>query len=69
MLRDLLVEIAFNFDNAMIIVDALNECEAQTKLVTRIFSDLHDSHEGFNIKTLFLSRNEQDIRDVLKEYD
>lgn len=68
-LRDLLVEMASNFDNAMIIIDALDECGAQTKPVTRILSGLHDSHEGSNIKTLFLSRDEQDIRDVLEGYD
>ena len=67
-LRVLLVEMASSFDNAMIIVDALDECGAQTKSVTRLLSGLHDSHQALKIKTLFLSRDEQEIRDVLGGY-
>lgn len=68
-LRDLLVEMASNFNNAMIIVDALDECGTQSKYVTNLLSGLDNSDEVGNIKTLFLSRNEEDIREVLEGYD
>ena len=68
-LRDLLVEMASSFDNAMIVVDALDECGTQNALVTRLLSSLNDSGDVRNIKTLFLSRDEQEIRQVLEDYD
>lgn len=68
-LRDLLIEMASNFDNAMVIVDALDECGAQSKLVTRLLSSLNSSGEAGNIKLLFLSRDEQEIREVLEGYN
>ena len=68
-LRDLLVDMASSFNNVMIIVDALDECGTQNKFVTRLLSGLNSSDEAGNIKTLFLSRNEEEIREVLEEYD
>lgn len=68
-LRDLLVEMASSFDTAMIVVDALDECGIQNKLVARLLSSLNSSSEAGNIKTLFLSRDEEEIREVLEEYD
>ena len=65
-LRNLLLEMAANFNDVMIIVDALDECDAQTKLVTRLLSSLSDSN---NIKTFFFSRDEQEIRENLEEYN
>ena len=67
-LRDLLVDMASNFNEVMIIVDALDECGAQNKKVTRLLSSLNGSNEICNIKTLFFSRNEQEIREVLEGY-
>ncbi len=68
-LRDLLVEMASSFNTALIIVDALDECGVQTKSVARLLSGLNDSGEAGNIKTLFLSRNEQEIREALDGYN
>lgn len=67
-LRDLLVEMASSFDDAMIVVDALDECGTQSSFVTRLLSSLNNSGEASNIKTLFLSRDEQDIRETLEDY-
>ena len=68
-LRDLLVEMALNFNEVMIIVDALDECGTQNKKVTKLLSNLNGSNESSNIKTLFFSRDEQEIREVLEGYD
>lgn len=68
-LRDLLVQLASCFSNAMIVVDALDECGTQSKYVTRLISSLNVGDEAGNIRTLFLSRNEEEIREVLEEYD
>ena len=67
-LRDLLVEMASSFDDAMIVVDALDECGTQSSFVTSLLSSLNNSGEASNIKTLFLSRDEQDIREALEDY-
>ena len=68
-LRDLVVETASSFNNAMIVVDALDECETQSKFVTRLLCDLHSRGEAGSIKTLFLSRDEEEIREVLDGYE
>ena len=68
-LCDLLVEMASNFNEVMIIVDALDECGSQNKKITRLLSSLNGSNEISNIKTLFFSRDEQEIREVLEGYD
>ena len=68
-LCDLLVDMASNFNEVMIIVDALEECGTQNKKVARLLSNLNGSNEIGNIKTLFFSRDEQEIREVLEEYD
>lgn len=68
-LSDLLIEMASNFNDAMIVVDALDECGTQNKLVTRLLSGLNDNSATGNIKTLFLSRDELEIRESLEGYD
>ena len=68
-LRDLLIDMASNFNDVMIIVDALDECGTQNKKVTRLLSSLNGGNEIGNIKTLFFSRDEQEIREVLEGYD
>ena len=68
-LRDLVVEMASKFNNAMIVVDALDECGTQSKFITRLLSDLHSSDESGSIKTLFLSRGEQEIHEILDGYE
>ena len=67
-LRDLLVEMASSFDDAMIVVDALDECGTHNSFITKLLSSLNKSGEASNIKTLFLSRDEQDIREILEDY-
>ena len=67
-LRDLLVQMASSFDDAMIVVDALDECGTQSNFVTRQLSSFYNCGEASNIKTLFLSRDEQDIREALEDY-
>ena len=68
-LRDLVVETASSFNNAMIVVDALDECGYQSKFVTRLLSDLHSRDEAGSIKTLFISRDEEEIHEVLDGYE
>ena len=53
----------------MIIVDALDECGTQNKVVIRLLSGLNDNSTTGNIKTLFLSRDELEIREALEGYD
>lgn len=67
-LSNLVVETASSFNNAMIVVDALDECGDQSKFVTRLLSDLHNRDEAGSIKTLFISRDEEEIREVLDGY-
>lgn len=67
-LRELIVEMASYFDSTMIVVDALDECGSQTAPVTDILTRLHSHSEGTHVKTLFLSRDEPDIRDFLGGY-
>ncbi|KAF6235600.1 hypothetical protein HO173_006283 [Letharia columbiana] len=68
-LHDLLVEMASSFDDAMVVVDALDECRTQTTCITSLLSGLNDSGEAGNTKTLFLSRSEREICEVLENYD
>ena len=68
-LRDLVISMASSFDDVIVIVDALDECGTQVKLVTQLLASLGNSMEAQNIKCLFLSRDEVDIRSVLKDFD
>jgi hypothetical protein len=70
-LRDLVVTMTSNFDDVMFIVDALDECGTakQIRLVTRLLTSLNDGRDAGNSKTLFLSRDEPDIREILENYD
>ncbi|KAL8881354.1 MAG: hypothetical protein Q9198_001432 [Flavoplaca austrocitrina] len=56
------------FETAMIIVDALDECGKSAKRLTKLLAGLRSSNEFTDIKTLFLSRDEFDIRDILVDY-
>ena len=68
-LSNLVVETASSFNNAMIVVDALDECGNQSKFVTRLLFDLHNRDEAGSIKTLFISRDEEEIREILDGYE
>lgn len=67
-LRLLIMTMASDYDHIMIIVDGLDECGRQTRLVVDLLASLNTDQENCNIKTLFLSRYEQDIMEILKEY-
>ena len=67
-LSALIVEMAAFFETTMIIVDALDECGKATRTVTKLLAALRSSSEDTSIKTLFLSRHEVEIRDVLGDY-
>ena len=66
-LRDLLRSISLSFDCATVIVDGLDECGVDTTEVTELLKSLNNEAGG-NIKTLFLSRNEAEIRACLEDY-
>lgn len=67
-LRDLILDAASSFDRASIIVDGLDECGTNAATVTELLASLSLKNEASNIKTLFLSRDEADIRDHLEFY-
>ena len=64
--RILLQEMVTYFDNVTIIVDALDECGEEAPSLIEQLTLLND--ESNNVKILYLSRDEQDIRDRLGEY-
>lgn len=66
-LRDFLFDITLNFDCVTIIMNDLNECEINTIEMIELFRSLNNEAKK-NIKTLFLSRNEVEIRDCLENY-
>jgi len=67
-LRVLIVSMASNYDHTMIVVDGLDECGRNTRVVVDLLASLNTDLENCNIKTLFLSRQEQDIQELLKNY-
>lgn len=70
-LRDLVLAMASGFNEVMIIVDALDECGTvmQVRSVTRLLASLNDGRVAGNNKTLFLSRDQPDIREILEDYE
>jgi hypothetical protein len=64
----LLKSITTCFENALIIVDALDECVQDRYHVVELLRSLNISGDS-NIKTLFTSRREVDIEDHLSEYE
>ncbi|KAL8781668.1 MAG: hypothetical protein Q9213_005885 [Squamulea squamosa] len=67
-LGDLLCDMTSTFDCASIIVDGLDECGEYTANVTELLVSLNPGCQETNIKTLFLSRNEVEIRECLEDY-
>jgi hypothetical protein len=67
-LRTFLQSITICFDNALIVVDALDECIKNRSYVVDLLRSLNVSGDN-NIKTLFTSRREVDIEDLLLDYD
>lgn len=67
-MRDLVVSMASNFNEVMIVIDALDECDTQVKVLTQLLASLSDSGQARNIKSLFLSRDKPDIRFLLEDF-
>lgn len=65
--RDLILDMTATYNNAMIIVDALDECGFNTRHTVELLASLNIGG-GNNTKTLFLSRDEWDIRELLGDY-
>ena len=66
-LCNLIMDLASSFNHAMIIVDALDECGANAVQAVDMLASLSD-RDNTNVKTLFLSRDEPDIRERLESY-
>ena len=66
-LDNLIIEITSSFDSTMIIVDALDECGANTGQVVDILASL-SYRQGSSVKTLFLSRDELELRERLESW-
>ena len=67
-LRDLIVDMASTFDSTLLLVDALDECGNNTSFVVELLASLNTNGNISDVKTLFLSRDEQNIRDWLNGY-
>ncbi|KAL8915758.1 MAG: hypothetical protein Q9172_006692 [Xanthocarpia lactea] len=67
-LRDLFIDISSRFDCTTLIVDGLDECGSKAAEVTELLASVNMLEGDANIKTLFLSRDEVDIREHLKDY-
>ncbi|MCJ1383435.1 Ankyrin repeat domain-containing protein 44 [Xylographa soralifera] len=65
-LCSLIQNITRRFDNSLVIVDGLDECTGDRLLVVELLSSLNN--HANNIKTLFASRDEPDIRQCLEDY-
>ena len=66
-LRDLIIEISKPFDNAIIIVDGLDECVSNRSYLVELLSSLNSASIN-RVKTLFAGRDEHDIRSKLQDY-
>ena len=67
-LRDLIVRMASDWKSILIVVDALDECDAQTWDVVDLLASLSIPREDRDIRTLFLSRSEQEIQEILADF-
>ena len=66
-LRDLIIDMATDYECTMIVVDGLDECGENTRDITELLVSLNAKGDT-DLKTLLLSRDEHDIRECLKEY-
>ena len=71
-LCELILEMAADYDCTMIVVDALDECGTNTRDLTELLSNLNRGHDEADvrtadIRTIFLSRDEIDIRQCLQD--
>ena len=66
-LSTLIKEMTLVFDNSMIIIDGLDECGMKASVVVDSLAALNDVDDS-TIKTIFLSRDEIEIRERLENY-
>ena len=66
-LRDFILQMCSIFDRTMIVVDGLDECGKNTTIVVELLSSLSKSDIS-TVQTLFLSRDEIEIREILTDY-
>lgn len=64
----LVIEMASNYDSTLVVVDGLDECGEHASIVTELLASL-SNEATTDLRTLFLSREELDIRDCLQGYD
>ena len=67
-LRNLILKMATEFSSSLIIVDGLDECGPNTTVVVEVLASLNADSEESNIRTLFSSRDEMEIKEVLENY-
>ena len=67
-LCELIVDMTSGFDSTLLIVDALDECGDNTSFVIELLASLNTDGKMSDVKTLFLSRDEQGIRDWINDY-
>ncbi|KAL8686200.1 MAG: hypothetical protein Q9218_007275 [Villophora microphyllina] len=67
-LCDLISDVTRGFDRTTVIVDGLDECGVHSVEVTELLASLNSRDKKTTIKTLFLSRDEIDIREYLQDY-
>ena len=65
LLRDLVRDVMTNFESTSIIIDALDECVGNVRDIVELLMSLGGNVANANVKLLFLSRDEIDIRDSL----
>ena len=66
-LRDLILQMSKSFNQNMVVVEGLDECGKNTTIVVELLSSLGKSDIS-RVQTLFLSRDEIEIRETLTGY-
>lgn len=66
-LQNLVVEMSQHFDNVMVLVDGLDECDKNADRVVELLTTCQETSR--RIKTMFSSRDEPDIRRHLSSYE
>ncbi|KAB2568802.1 hypothetical protein DBV05_g12524 [Lasiodiplodia theobromae] len=67
-LLKLIVQMSTNFDNTIIVIDGLDECQENRAAVVESLAQLSSDGVG-SIKTLFASRKESDINERLTSFE
>ena len=67
-LRQLIIDIATNYDCTVIVIDGLDECGTNAGAVTELIANFQGDEQHAEFKILLLSRDEIDIRQRLDQY-